>query len=106
GPPQLGAVDPLAEALFEDPATGILIVNCAGQIVRANSCLRAMLAGLGDSLARDAPAETILALPDRERGRAALQAGLLGITPATALRVQLLTAGDEAARCVAISMAP
>ena len=106
GTSQLGALDPLAEALFEDPATGILIVNCAGQIVRANSCLRAMLAGLGDSLARDAPAETILALPDRERGRAALQAGLLGIAPATALRVQLLTAGDQAARCAAISMAP
>ena len=104
--PPLETPNPLAEALFEDPTSGILIADRAGLIVRANGRLRDMLAGGGITLPPDAPAETILALPDRERGRAALQAGLLGSPSPTALRVQLVGAGDEAARSVALSVAP
>ncbi|HEY1935905.1 MAG TPA: ATP-binding protein [Acetobacteraceae bacterium] len=98
-------LEPLAEALFEDPATGVAITDQAGRIVRTNARLRDMLGGRGAVLPAGRPAETVLAETDQEHARAVLRAALHGITPVVPPRFRLDT-GEADQSDVALSLTP
>jgi two-component system cell cycle sensor histidine kinase/response regulator CckA len=87
--PAPAMLDPLAEALFEDPATGVAITDKAGRIMRANARLRDMLGMQGGMLPAGRPAEAVLAEPEQERARAVLRAAQHGITPVVPPRFRL-----------------
>ena len=85
-----GNLDPLVQMLFQDPAAGVLVVDRAGGIVRANETLRRMVARRVD-LSPGAPGVTMF----REVDRAALHQALEGVGGPSNLPARLETAETD-----------
>ncbi len=85
-----GDLDPLVQMLFQDPGAGVLVVDQAGAIVRANETLRRMVARRVD-LAVGAP----VAVMFREVDTVALRQALEGVGGPGSLSARLETAESD-----------
>jgi two-component system cell cycle sensor histidine kinase/response regulator CckA len=95
----LDTADPAVSLLFDDPATGRLIADPAGQVLRANANLAARLGRSAEGLA----VAGLFRPADRPAIEAALAAVLRGDRLAAPIRAHLVDAGEQA---VAVSVTP
>ena len=98
-------LDGLAAQLFEDRGAGLLVVDPAGLIVRANTTLRGMTTEPSDSDA-GRPAAGLFATAQQEKLRHLILAGSRGDTLATPERLHLRGQDGAAGRLVTLSMTP
>jgi two-component system cell cycle sensor histidine kinase/response regulator CckA len=96
-----GRSDPAIRALFDGAVSGLLLIDVAGRIARANPALRAMLAS-DVELTGGAPAALIFAEADRAPAWQKLQALLAGRIADCRLTARLRLADPAPDRCADI----
>ncbi len=98
-------LDGLAAQLFEDRGAGLLVVDPAGLIVRANATLRGMTAEPSDTNVGRSVA-SLFVTTQQDKLRHLILAGSRGDTLATAERLHLRGQDGAAERIVTMSMTP
>ncbi len=98
-------LDGLAAQLFEDRGAGLLVVDPAGQIVRANATLRGMTAEPSDADVGGSVA-SLFVTSQQDKLRHLILAGSRGDTLATAERLHLRGQDGAAERIVTLWMTP